>query len=276
MLRQHVLRMEGEGGDGGGNGGGPGAQWFDSIPDANLKAFVQQKGFKDQSALAESYFQLEKTFGVPKERLLKLPENISDAASMKEVYARLGHPEKPDGYRIKADEGQDDTFAKFARETFHKYGLGAHQGEGIMKEWVDFVKAQDENSSTSIKSKFEEESNGLKKEWGGAHDQNMNIAKSVAEKLGVSKEAVAKLEKEIGYSAVMKMFHQIGSKAMEPDFINSAGGQGFGGALTPGQAQAKISELKNDSVWMGRFVKGDSAAVSEWNKLHEQLISPTN
>src|SRR5690606_18358521 len=66
--------------------------WTSGFSD-DLKGFVQNKGFKDPASVLDSYRNLEKLMGTPKERLLRLPENMDDANAMGEIYTRLGRPQ---------------------------------------------------------------------------------------------------------------------------------------------------------------------------------------
>lgn len=272
MIRQHYLRMEEADPNKGGGGGEP-APWFDTLPDPDLKSFYVNKGFKDVLTLADSYRQLEKTIGVPKERLVHLPENLDDFKAMEPIFGRLGRPEKADEYKITGTEG-DNEISKFMRSSFHELGLTRKQGEGLAAKWDAYAKTQDEGFVTSQKTAFENEQKGLKTEWGAAHDQNLNIAKQAAAKFGVEAAIIDKLEKEVGYSKVMKLFHQIGTKIGEADFVGKEGGKAFGGVPTPEQANAKIAALREDKEWTKKFLAGDVAAAKEWNELHVYANPP--
>src|SRR5690349_8033208 len=98
----------------GGDGGNPGgdAKWYSGFESPELRGFVETKGWKDPGAAVESYRQLEKTIGVPAERLLKLPDK-ADAPEWKEIRAKVGvgAPEKPEDYGIPVPEGIDPGYA---------------------------------------------------------------------------------------------------------------------------------------------------------------------
>ena len=70
------------------------ADWTAGLPE-EMKGYVQNKGFKDPSAVVESYRNFEKLMGVPQDRMIKLPEKAEDKAAWDSIYNRLGRPEKP-------------------------------------------------------------------------------------------------------------------------------------------------------------------------------------
>src|SRR4051812_7514574 len=77
------------------SGGAPAApaDWTAGLNEAT-RGFVENRGFKDPQTLADSYVNLEKLMGVPKDRLLQVPEKDDDAEGWGKVYNRLGRPEK--------------------------------------------------------------------------------------------------------------------------------------------------------------------------------------
>lgn len=245
----------------------PSGDWMTGFND-ETKGYVQNKGFKGPGDVIESYRNFEKLHGVPKERLLKLPEK-DDAPEWNEIYDRLGRPKDAKEYQIKAPEGiqGDEQFAEFSRKTFHELGLTKKQGETLAAKWTEYAVGRAKAEGEQSQAKISQETESLKKEWGAAHDQNINVAKQGAREFGVSPEIIDQLEKQMGYSGVMKFFHNIGSKLGQHKFETGDGAKGFG-AMTPMQAQQKINDLKGDSAFRERLTKGDVAARSEWDQLH--------
>jgi hypothetical protein len=108
--------------------------WTNGLPD-DLKGYVTTKGFKDTASVVDSYKNLEKLIGV-KEKLLQVPDDLSDSKSMENVWKRLGRPEKPEDYGIK---GKDEAFSKWSAEQFHKLGLNANQAKELVKNYDDYL-----------------------------------------------------------------------------------------------------------------------------------------
>lgn len=269
----------GEGsGTGGSAGGGAGAgstSWMDSLaPD--VKEYVSTKGFKDPASVLDSYRNLEKLHGVPKERLLKLPEK-ADAPEWKDVYSKLGVPENKDGYGLQSQEGGDPKFVEWAKDTFHGLNLTKDQAVKLVEKFGEFAQGKDTTSKEQYKTQVDAQELNLKKEWGQAFDQNISNAQRAVQKFGVPKEAIDSLEKTMGFDGVMKFFNNIGSRIGEGNFVpsNAQNGSGFGNQLlTPEQAKSQIEALKKDPDFSAKYVKGDVEARQRMTNLH-QMANPS-
>lgn len=247
--------------------GATSTDWTTGFND-DLRGYVQNKGFKDPSAVVEAYRNFEKLRGVPEDKLVKIPER-SDAPEWQEVYKKLGRPEKPEEYSLAIPEGEEENpeFSKWAKNAFHKLGLTAKQGESFSQEWNNFTKELTANMENQAKAKFEQESNSLKKEWGAAYDQNTNIAKQAAKTFGVTEEALGLLENQVGFAQVMKIFHNVGTKIQPDQFISGDKGGGQFKILTPEAARNKINALKTDEGWIKRWADGSVEAKEELERL---------
>lgn len=255
-------------------GAPPAAQTGPSLPDwtaglnEDQKGYVANKGFKDPAATIDSYRNLEKLMGVPQDRLLKLPEKAEDADAWNSIYNRLGRPEKPDQYTLKA-ENADPNAVKWAQETFHKLGLTRKQAETLYAEFNGFAgqsaKSQQEAQETAAKLAADKQEADLKKEWGAEFDQRKNIAKAAAIKFGLDGEALDTIERSAGFAGVMKFLHNIGASIGEHEFVGSK--QGAGGMDASG-AKAKIRDLMTDVDFQNRLNAGGTTEKNEWNRLH--------
>jgi hypothetical protein len=243
------------------------SQWSTLSPE--LQGYVETKGFKDVSGAIESYRNMEKLLGVPKERILKLPEKADDAEGWKNVYSRLGCPEKPAGYELKMPEGiGDEGFAQWAKDTFHGLGLSKNQGENLTTKWNEYVQKQMEKTTADYNSQVEQEEASLKTEWGAAYDQNINLAKRAAQTFGIDEETADKLEESMGVAKVMKMFHSMATKLSEDQFVSGDGGSPKFGVMTPEAAKARIQQLKGDPEFRKRYAANGADELAEMKKLH--------
>lgn len=246
-----------------------GGNWHDSITDADLKQYVTTKGWKDPGSLADSYRNLEKIHGVPKERLLKLPENFDDEKSMGEIYDRFGRPKEAKDYSFK---GADENFDKWARENFHKLGFSNKQATGLIEQYDAMVKAANEKADNEFKAKVENETNELKTKWGSAYEQNVKVAKAAGKQFGMSDEHLDALEAVLGFAGTMNFLHSIGSKVGEAPFI-SGDTKPAEGILSPAAAQAEINNLMKDKNFSAALMSGDTAAKNRWEKLNKMAAS---
>lgn len=242
--------------------------WTSGFND-DLKGFVQNKGFKDPASVLDSYRNLEKLMGTPKERLLRLPENMDDATAMGEIYTRLGRPQTPEDYKIEVPKDGDASFAKWAQGTFHELGLTTKQASALVNKWNEFAVNHQNGMTEKSAAEMQAQHDGLKREWGAAFDQNISVAKRAAAEFGISAEVIDKMESAMGFTQVMKLMHTIGAKLGEGEFVtNGSRGGSFNGALTPDQARNKINSLRQDNEFIKRYTNGDASAKAEMERLH--------
>jgi hypothetical protein len=229
---------------------------------------VKNKGFNDPKSVLESYRNLEKLRGVPADRLLKLPEP-GDDKGMNEIYEKLGKPATPEGYGFNAKDPNNAGFTNWAKDAFHKLNLSTQQGQELVNQFNEYqgqVEAQEKADHTA---KVQAQVTSLKKEWGGAYQQNLNRAMAAYRQFGIPDAAVDSLEKTMGFDGVMKVFNALGAKVGEHQFVGGDPNQSFGEGmiLTPEQANAKIKALKQDGQWVDRYLKKDTKAVAEMERL---------
>lgn len=232
----------------------------------DLKGYVQNKGFKDPSQVVDSYRNLEKLMGVPKERLLKLPEK-DDAPEWGDIYNRMGRPEKPEGYQLTVPEGGSKEFAEWAAKNFHDLGVTRKQGEGLVNRWNEFQKAASTQQTSQQAQAMETDRQAIRKEWGAATDKNVGIVDQAAAAFGLDNKTVEKMASAIGVANTMRFLLKVGSKLGEDSFVPGGGANKFG-PMTPDAARVRIKELGQDTDFNQRYLKGDIQAKEEMARLH--------
>lgn len=242
------------------------SDWTSSLND-DFKGYVQTKGFKDPGQVLDSYRNLEKLMGAPKERLLKLPEKADDPA-WNEIYGKLGRPEKADEYKV---DGWDDESAKWAKDNFHKLGLSRTQAEKLVASWNERTEAQKQASLDAHQAKIAADDKQLKTEWGQAYDQNTQLARRAVKEFGMDAATIDKLESVLGFAGVMKHMYTIGAKLGESPYVasNSNGASNFNRFLTPEAAKSRINTLRADSDFTRRYINNEAAAKYEMEQLHK-------
>lgn len=268
---------QGAGGQAGGNSGAAnpppasaGNDWTTGLPD-ETKSYITSKGFKDVGAVVDSYRNFEKLQGVPAENILKLPKDASDTEGWNNVFNKLGRPSKPEEYNIPMPEkGGDENFAKFARGIFHEAGLTKGQGEKVVGKWNEYVAGMIKQAHEGTTARVALEEKALKTEWGQAWEQNVKIGENASIKFGLSPQQLTAIEQAVGFSATMKLFHNIGTKLGEDKFVTGGGGKVFTGTRTPSQAQARIAELRQDADYTKRYLAGGAMETTEMSSLHAE------
>lgn len=254
------------------SGGAPAApapavisDWTSGLND-HLKGYVQSKGFKDPGMVLDSYVNLEKLMGGDKNTLLRIPQ-AADAPEWAEVYHKLGRPSMPGEYAIEpvANDPSSKDFTDWAKKSFHDLGLSRKQAESLATRWNEYTTNLQTTSKATYDAKIAEEDRGLRKDWGLAYDQNIQVAKRGMAAFGLTGEDIDNMERAMGFKATMKFVQKLGAKVGEDVYIT--GGQ-VPGALTPEMAKNKINMLKNDRDFVKRYAAGGAAEKEEMQKLH--------
>ncbi|MCA7962507.1 hypothetical protein LGM54_06015 [Burkholderia cenocepacia] len=181
--------------------------WLQSIADADLRQFVEAKGFKD----------------------------VGDAVkAMREFEAKHAAPATAEEYQL-----GDGDFAKTAATWFHEAGIPAEAAKALAAKWNGYVGEQNTAAEAARLAKGEAELTTLKGEWGADYDKNVELGRQAMRKFGVSGEVIDKLAGASGDAATIKVFSQIGASLSEGT-LNPGGAGGSGAALTEEQRAAKF------------------------------------
>ncbi|WP_447923405.1 hypothetical protein [Burkholderia cepacia] len=181
--------------------------WLQSIADADLRQFVEAKGFKD----------------------------VGDAVkAMRELEAKHAAPASVEDYQL-----GDGDFAKTAATWFHEAGIPAEAAKALAAKWNGYVGEQNTAAEAARLAKGEAELTTLKGEWGADYDKNVELGRQAMRKFGVSGEVIDKLAGASGDAATIKVFSQIGASLSEGT-LNPGGAGGSGAALTEEQRAAKF------------------------------------
>lgn len=236
--------------------------WWDNIEDSDLKGYVANKGWKDSTELARGYQNLEKLLGSEK---LPMPKGDDDVEGWNKLYTKLGRPETPEGYGIKAAEGQDPTLANAAASKFHELGLTEKQGQALTNWWAEQSQGLLDAQSAAQAQSAEQAIAELKNEWGNKYDENIELGRRAAREYGLDADALGKIEGALGTKGLLDLMAKIGRGQGEAEFIGQ-GKTSFG--MSPEAARARIQALKGDAEWTQRYLKGDADARAELERLH--------
>jgi hypothetical protein len=233
-------------------------------------AIINERQWKTPGDLYTSYRNLESLTGLPPERIVKLPGAKDAPEAWGEVFTRLGKPAKAEEYKIDVPQGADPNFAKEMAPLLHGADLTQAQAAKLAAGWnkVQEAKAQ------QVQAEHATQAAKLKSEWGGEFDKKAALVDKAATQFGMTAEMVTALKNAVGPYAAMNFLHNIGAKlGVEASHIDNGNpNKGFGDGLTPDQARARISELRQDKDFAARFASNDpvvrAAAREESRRLH--------
>ena len=213
-----------------------------------------------------SNLNLERLVGVPAEQIIKLPKADADAKEWDAVHAKLGRPATPDEYKLEVPTGADDTYAKHIAKVMHENGLSAKQAQAVAKGQAEFVATEITRQAEADATAQAAEKVALTKEWGAAYDKNLQVARAAAKTFGLTTEVIDSLEDAMGLKATMTLLHTLGSRLGEDAFEGGSGH--LSSALSPAEAKARITGLKNDAGFRQKLINGDVTAKKEMHDLH--------
>lgn len=264
----------GTAGDAGGAGAAPAGDWMSGFSEDH-KQYVKAKGFKDGGSIIDSYRNSEKLItelkGAAGDRLIKVPEKPDDVNGWNEFFDKAGRPKTADGYEIKFDDKfGGENLAKWMKDQSHKLGLSKNQAEKFSKEFTDFSKSAIDNMEATAKTKAQEGVNLLKSEWGAALEKNSLLVERAASTLGLTEANLLALRDSMGGVEAMRFMHKLAIELGGEDkfLTGDKKSDGFGSALSPTEAQARIEHLKKDAEWAKKYLGGDITAKQEMEKLH--------
>lgn len=256
--------------------------WHSGL-DADLKGHVANRGWDKLDATSalqqavKAHREAERLIGVPAEQVLRLPKDINDTEGYGRIYKALGAPADAKEYDFSGVKFADNSelnpeFAEGLRGLAAKLHLPKDGAVEVAKWVASTIDADEAKETAEYTAKLTAEKETLAKNWGANAGVNKIIAQNAATKLGVDAEAMAALEKSIGYAKVMDMFRNIGSKIGEDKFVNNGNGSGSD-VMTADQAQAKLDMLARDEGWMTKFNAGDITAKTEFDNLTKLITA---
>lgn len=248
--------------------------FYAGFSDADLRGFVETKGFKTPEEVVKSYKNLESHMGVPPERLLKLPAE-ADSPEWVGIRAKLGFevPNSPDDYQLPVNDGLDTDYAKQVSQWLHEAGIPKSMALKLAEKQNAYIDARTKEAIEQANRRAETEIADLRSQWGNKYDASVELARRASRELvplsGMTQEDLQEMENSIGTAKFLKLWANIGSKTQgeSPARGNQGdGNQGFG--ITPDVAKHRIEQLKGDKEWFTRWSNGDSKAIDEWNYLN--------
>ncbi len=254
----------------------PGA-WMAGFND-DLKGYVGTKGFKGPADLVDAYRNFEKLQGVPQDRIMKLPERFYDDANSltpegRAIFERLGAPKDLKEYGIEAPkENADPKRLEGFLKTAQELGLTKAQAQKLVAHDTEYFNQTVASMKEASAQKFKDSQASLVKDWGAALDQNTQIAREGAKRMGHDAKTMDALSTVLGHAETMKLYHQLGSAVSESTFIQ---GRQQATKLEPVTALAQIQALKQDKAFAAKYASGDSEAVAKMTRLHEMAYQGT-
>lgn len=226
--------------------------------------------------MTKAYREAERFLGHPKDKLLRLPTNDTDPAAWRGVYERLGAPKDAKDYgleTLKYSDGDplEPALADSLRAAFHARGVSKDAALDIAKAVMKEAESEGQAQATERAAQQANEVAKLDALWGAKKNENMLTAMNGARRLGVSPEQVKAMEEnpKLGLAFTAEFFRKLGASTNEDTFVE--GGKASGSPATAEAAKSRLADLKSDSEWRGRYLKGEAKEVREFKNLMAQI-----
>jgi hypothetical protein len=256
-------------------GAGQPTSWTEGLPD-DLKGLALNKGWDAPQKALESYRQLEQFMGADKAgRGVVLPGENATPEEIKAFHAKLGVPSTPDAYELAVPaDFPDQTFAATASALYLKHSIPKANAQAMTADIMKMVGEGHAAEAAADQQRFAAEEAALKDGWGDKFDQNIEIAKRGAAKLGFTTEIIDQMETKAGFAGVIKALHQAGVMLGEGKFVDGGGaGGGPAGNETLEQLQLRRTALAKDKAWAQRYHANEPAARREYDELNQKIAA---
>lgn len=249
---------------------GTSENFLDSLPE-DLRGEPSLQDIKDLGSLAKGYVHAQKMTGADK---VVLPSANASDEEMGEFYNKLGRPEQADGYEVPTEnmpqvDLDKDLLGGFFEEA-HRVGLNKQQAAALVRWQAQQTESYMSDAVQQQESGLEEAQAKMRKEFGAAYDQKMEMATTALKQFGG--EELVNLLNSTGLGnepAVIKAFANVGKAIANDEIIGGGGRQGF--LMSPSEAKQAIADRKKDPNFMKSYQERDAMghkeAVSEMQKL---------
>jgi hypothetical protein len=232
--------------------------WKSSIPE-EIRGHSSLEHINDIGALAKSYVHAQQMVGADK---IALPGKSATDDEWGEVYAKLGRPESPDGYElaynnVPEDAEMDDGMVSWFKETAHRAGMNAQQAQVMLDAYNEMTFGQAETMGAELQARVDEIESDLRKEFGNAFDDRMNLANGVLAEFGnpeITEVQLADGTMLGDNPEIIRMLANMGVYLRERVGEDTLEGVKTSGGVTPSDAMTKLSELTapNTPYWDSR------------------------
>ncbi len=244
---------------------------FKSLIPNEYKEDKALANFEDMNQFVKSYLHAQKMVGLDK---IPVPNKYATDEDWKEVYKRLGAPEKPDQYKYKFDKGQevDENTLKSFNEVAQRNGLLPKQAENLVKFYNELNQQALSKEASQIDATRLESEAVLKRDFGSEYNKRLDQAKRLAvNTLGSEflNNTILKNGSKLGDNvALIKAFSSLADKLSEDEIVKGEGAD----YMSAKELQRQLDELQQKgSPYWDKMHPNHKRNVDEVFKLREML-----
>ena len=239
--------------------------WRSAIPE-DLQNDPTLADIQDVGSLAKGYVHAQRMIGSDK---VSLPGQNATQEELDMFYNKLGRPETSEGYEMPKENMPEnapinDEQAKMFFEEAHRIGLNKQQAAALLRWQAERNVSDMEDYQKQAEQRMQDAEMQMRKEFGSAYEQNIQMARDAAEKFGGENFINMLNESGMGNDPnLIKTFANIAKSIANDEIIGGGGRQGF--LMSPSEALQAIADKKRDPNFM-------EAYQNKENPTHEQAV----
>lgn len=245
--------------------------------DEDSQGYVQNKGWRNESDMLQSYRNLEKLSGGNAEQLYRITGDMEDDARTN-VYNALGRPESADKYSYETQEGDSPELVDHFKSVAHGLGLSNQQVSDMIpalnEEIVKIATAQTDQVNNKNHQDFEK----LQGEWGKDFGTKTNFASRAANHFGITEDMQRAIVGSGHAADFTKALANVGSLMAEGQMVGMSpdSSRASMGVMTTEEAQSKINAKMGNEEFKSRYFSQDQntrmAARAEIEPLRKAVV----
>ena len=256
------------------SGSGSRSEFLQQLPE-EIRDHPSLQSINDVGNLGLSFVNAQRLIGADK---IPLPKNPTED-DLNNIYTKLGKPEQPSGYEIKADgqiltEGDVNTYTDIA----HKLGLSKTQANGILDYYRSSIQQTTEAMSKDSEQQRQQIEQSLKAEWGADFDAKVSQAnRAVADIAGQDLlDMVLQDGTKVGnHPAFIKAFANFADFKTSVTKEDTISENSVNYRMSPADAKSRIDTIMNDkshAYWDRKNPVAREKAVKEVQDLYEMTV----
>jgi len=237
--------------------------WKSSLPE-DIKAAKSLQSIKSVEDLAKGYVNAQGVIG-------RRFEDLSDE-QIEQYYSAMGKPETKDDYSLDIPDGFElpDELETWFRDTAFDMGMSKEAAEGLFNSYVEMETGNLQQAQQLQEIHIEEQAKQLKKDFGPAYDERVELANRALTQFGGDETIQAIQEAGLAnFPPLVKLLANAGEMLAEGKFTEGANKGKFG--MTSEEASDQIQKLRTDPQFMAQFSDSSAPKHKEATQKMENL-----
>ncbi len=228
------------------------SSWRNDLPE-DLRDHKSLQHYGTVGDLAKSHVHAQQMIGKDK---IVMPGQSATDEEWREVYSKLGMPSTSSEYKFDKSAGLgegmevDENLLGWFTDTAHKVGLNNNQMAKLVELWNENTAELTNMSQDGARQAQEKSALELRKEWGNAFDDNLNLSKTVLNQFFTGQDSDEFLDQQLADGSrigdnpnFIRMMSSIGSFIQERIGEDSIKGLQGTTARNPNELQDELDKL---------------------------------